>query len=149
MNKIPLCARCAFSLNAENNPKIIVMSINGTRNIARCSDCNARIGHSGSLNYLIGVYHERRHDEHEEPRKDAGLGERFKIYRKSRYNGDTLSCFIMAIKKGYGERTIRDYFNELVDDKDIEMYDKKKLIEELIEIAKPSITSETSQGIKK
>ena len=136
MNKKPLCVECAFRLNVENNHNAIVMSINSNKLEDRCHKCDSRIGHSKELNRLIGIYHEKRHEESEEPRRNAGLLERFGTYKNNKYNGDTLTyLFIMAIKyQKYGKRTVRDYFHRLVAKEDVEMFDKKKLLEELIEM---------------
>ena len=143
-NKTPLCITCAFKYNLENNKNAIVMSKDSLKLITRCTKCNVRIGHSNNLNSLIGIYHQRRHEKHEEPKITAGLGERFKIYKKNKYNGGNLNCFVMAIKnRGYSERTIREYLNDTLEDEDYEPLDKKKAIEELIEISKkPGMTGD-------
>ena len=135
MNKRPLCIECAFRLNLENNPKVIVMSINSPKLEAGCYECKRKIGHSKELNRLIGVYHQRRHDESRWPQKTDSIRTRFNVFMENKYNGDTLSCFIMAIRyQRYGEDTIRRNFSQLVKEEDIDIYDGKKLINELLEI---------------
>lgn len=141
MDKIPFCIECAFRLNIESNPKVIVMSTNSMKPESRCYKCQKGIGHLNELNRLIGIYHKRRHEEHEEPRKNSGLAERFRIYQKNKYNGDTLSYFIMAIQyQRYGEDTIRRNFSKLVREEDMYIYDRRKLINELLEITNRQVS---------
>lgn len=137
MNKIPICIQCAFRLHAENNPGVIVMARNSLKPIAACYGCNEGVGHSKELNKLIGVYHEERHAKSKVPHPDASIRSRFNLCMQNKFNGDTLDCFRIAIKnKKYSEGIVKEYFNELVSDEDIEMYknDEKKLINELMEI---------------
>jgi hypothetical protein len=137
MDKIPFCIECAFRLNVENNPGVIVMSRNGLKPVTMCYGCYEWIGHSKALNKLIGVYHEDRHAKSKIPHPDASIRSRFNLCMQNKFNGDTLDCFKIAIKnKKYSEEMVREYFNELVSDEDMEMYknDKKKLINELMDI---------------
>jgi len=137
MNKVPFCIECAFRFNVENNSEVMVMSINSKKLETRCYKCDARIGHSKVLNRLIGVYHEARHEESGMIRKTDSLKTRFNIFRANKYNGDTLNCFVMAVRhQKYTERTIREALNELVLIEDVEMYDKKKLLAELVEVSR-------------
>lgn len=137
MDKRPLCIECAFRLNVENNPEVIVMARNSLKPITTCYECNEGIGHSKELNKLIGIYHEERHTQSKIPRPDATIRSRFNLCMQNKFNGDTLSCFVMAIKnKKYSEEVVREYFIELVSDEDAKMYkyDKKQLIDELMDI---------------
>lgn len=135
MNKKTLCVECAFRLRLEDNPTVIVMSTSAPKLEASCYECEVRIGHSKQLNSLVGVYHERRHDESSWPHKTDSIEARFNLFMENEYNGDTLSCFIMAIQyQKYGEDTIRRGFNRLVNEEDIDIYDRKKLLNEFLEI---------------
>ena len=139
-----LCTTCAFKLQLENNPAVVVMSKAAAKKDSLCHWCDERVGHSKDLDRLIGVYHQARHERQEqidkqlELVKKMTLKERFDLLQTNHYNGDTLSCFIMAIRgRGYTERTIKHWFNKLVEDRDCDMFNRIKLFEELVEISNP------------
>lgn len=136
MNKIYICLQCAFNLNIENNSDYVVMSLYSDKLTERCVQCAARIGTSGLLHQLLGVYHTKRH-ENNYVTFSKDLPERFHHFMKNRYNGDTLNCFIMAIKdQNYPEGTVRKYFELLVTNSDSDMYNKQKLVQELVMMSK-------------
>ena len=133
-----LCITCAFKTNIENNPHILVMSKESDKKVSICHNCEKKVGHSKDLDKLVGIYHRARHEHLNGIRrqlKNGSLEIRFKLFRENHLNGDTLNCFLSAIKyQNYKERTIRDSFNKLVTPEDYEMFHKKTLLEEIMEI---------------
>ena len=156
------CLSCAFRNNLENNPDVMVKSKESENKISVCFDCDKRVGHSKSLNSLVGVYHITRHEANGLLHRSLRNGENlsleyvFNQLRKSRLNGDTLNCFLEAVSwRSYSDRYIRKWFHKLVNQDDyepayenkygkvlrMELYDKKILLEGLVEISNSQRTS--------